>query len=93
MNKMVFAWIKSTRELWEVLHNIIKQCAFVDVDLEFESPYTRLEFHGYILTVHMREHTLLHFKLHSITPVATKVHVILQIFVALTWMHDTMELV
>ena len=29
----------------------------------------------------------------SITPVATKVHVIVRIFVVLTWMCDTVELV
>jgi hypothetical protein len=33
----------------------------------------------------------IHSKLHSITPVATNVHVILQIFVVLTWMRDTIE--
>ena len=35
----------------------------------------------------------IHFKLHIITPVATKVHVILRSFVVLTWMRDTIELV
>ena len=35
----------------------------------------------------------IHSKLRSITHVATKVHVILQSFVVLTWMHDTIELV
>ena len=35
----------------------------------------------------------LHSKLHSITPVATKVHVILGSFVVLTWMRDTIALV
>ena len=35
----------------------------------------------------------LHLKLHSITPVATKVHVILRGFVVLTWMRDAVELV
>ena len=34
-----------------------------------------------------------HSKLRSITPMVTKVYVILQIFVVLTWMHDTIELV
>jgi hypothetical protein len=34
-----------------------------------------------------------HFKLCSITAVATKVHVILWSFVVLTWMHDIVELV
>ena len=34
-----------------------------------------------------------HFKLCSITPVATAVHVILRSFIVLTWMCDTMELV
>jgi hypothetical protein len=34
-----------------------------------------------------------HSKLRSITPVATKVHVILQSFAMLTWMCDTIELV
>ena len=32
-------------------------------------------------------------KLRSITSVATKVHVILQSFVVLAWMRDTIELV
>ena len=36
---------------------------------------------------------VLQSKLHSITPVATKVHVILQSFVVFTWMRDTVELV
>ena len=36
---------------------------------------------------------IIHSKLRSITPVATKVHVILRSFVVLTWMHDTIELV
>ena len=31
--------------------------------------------------------------IYSITPMATKVHVILQSFAALTWMCDTIELV
>ena len=35
----------------------------------------------------------LHFRLRSITPVATKVHTILQSFVVLTWMCVTIELV
>ena len=35
----------------------------------------------------------LHLKLCSITPVATKLHVILPSFVVLTWMHDIVELV
>ena len=35
----------------------------------------------------------IHPKLHSITHVATKVHVILRSFVVLTWMCDTIELV
>jgi hypothetical protein len=35
---------------------------------------------------------LLQSKLRSITPVATKVHVILRGFVVLTWMRDTSEL-
>ena len=34
-----------------------------------------------------------HSKLHSITYVATKTHVILWSFVVLTWMRDTIELV
>ena len=34
-----------------------------------------------------------HSKLRSITLEATKVHVILRIFVVLTWMRDTIELV
>ena len=37
--------------------------------------------------------SLLHSKLRSITPMATKVHVILRSFVVLTWMRDTIELV
>jgi hypothetical protein len=36
---------------------------------------------------------MLHSKLPSITPLATKVHVILRSFVVLTRMHDTIELV
>ena len=36
---------------------------------------------------------LIHSKLRSITPVITKVHVILRSFVVLTWMRDTIELV
>ena len=36
---------------------------------------------------------VVHSKLHSITPVATKVHVVLRSFIVLTWMHDTIELV
>ena len=36
---------------------------------------------------------IVHFKLHSITPMATKVHVILWSFVVVTWMHDIIELV
>ena len=36
---------------------------------------------------------ILHFKLRSVTYVATKVHVILQSFVVLTWMRDTIDLV
>ena len=35
----------------------------------------------------------LHSKLRIITPVASKVHVILRSFVVLTWMRDTIELV
>ena len=35
----------------------------------------------------------IHFKLRSITHVATKVHVILRTFAVLTWMSDTIELV
>jgi hypothetical protein len=38
-------------------------------------------------------HNHLHSELCSITPVAAKVHVILQIFGVLTWMRDTIELV
>ena len=38
----------------------------------------------------MTVHTL---NLRSITPMATKVHVIVQIFIGLTWMCDTIELV
>ena len=34
----------------------------------------------------------IHSKLHSITHVATNVHVLLLSFVVLTWMHDTIEL-
>ena len=37
--------------------------------------------------------SLVHSKLHSITPVETKVHVISHSFVVLTYMHDTIELV
>ena len=37
--------------------------------------------------------TRVHSKLHSIKPMATKVHVILRSFVATTWMHDAIELV
>ena len=33
--------------------------------------------------------SVVHSKLRSVTPVVTKVHVILQSFVALTWMRDT----
>ena len=33
-----------------------------------------------------------HSKLRSITPVATKVHVVLRSFVVLAWMRDTIEL-
>jgi hypothetical protein len=36
---------------------------------------------------------LLHSKFYSITPVATKVCVMLRSFEVLTWMHDTIELV
>ena len=36
---------------------------------------------------------MVHSKLRSITPVATKVHIILRSFVVLTWMRDTIELV
>ena len=35
----------------------------------------------------------LHFKLHSITHVATNVHVILRSLIVLTWMRDTIKLV
>ena len=35
----------------------------------------------------------IHYKLLSITPMATKVHVILHSFVVLTWMRDTTKLV
>lgn len=35
----------------------------------------------------------MHSKLRSLTPVATKVHVILGGFAVLTWMRDTIELV
>ena len=35
----------------------------------------------------------LHSKLHIITLVATKVHMILRSFVVLTWMHNTIEFV
>ena len=35
----------------------------------------------------------LHSKLRGITHVATKVRVILQSFIVLTWMHDIVELV
>ena len=38
-------------------------------------------------------HMTLHSKLCSITPMETKVHVILESFIMLTWMHDTIELV
>ena len=34
-----------------------------------------------------------HSQLRSITPMATKVHMMLQSFVVLTWMRDTRELV
>ena len=34
----------------------------------------------------------IHSKLHSMTPVATKVHMILRSFVVLTWMRNTSEL-
>ena len=37
-------------------------------------------------------HSLVHFSLRSITPMATKVHVILRSFAVLTWMRDTSEL-
>ena len=37
--------------------------------------------------------SVVHPKLRSIRPVATKVHVILQSFVVLIWMRDTIELV
>ena len=36
---------------------------------------------------------LLHSELRSMTPVATKVHVILRSFVVLIWIHDIIELV
>ena len=36
---------------------------------------------------------LVHSKLHSITPVATKLHVMLQSHVVLIWMRDNIELV
>ena len=36
---------------------------------------------------------IIYIKIRSITHVATKVHVILQSFVVLTWMHDPIELV
>jgi hypothetical protein len=36
---------------------------------------------------------MVHSKLRSITPVATKVHMILRSFVVLAWMHETIELV
>ena len=36
-------------------------------------------------------HAKLHSKLRSITPVATKVHVMVWGFVVLTWMHDTIK--
>ena len=36
---------------------------------------------------------LVHSKLRSITPLATKLHVMLQSHVVLTWMRDTIELV
>jgi hypothetical protein len=39
------------------------------------------------------EKASVHSKLRSITPVATKMHVILRGVVVLTWMHDTSELV
>ena len=39
------------------------------------------------------ERIALHSKLHIITHVATKVYVILQSFVVLTWMHDIIEFV
>ena len=38
-------------------------------------------------------HKHVHSKLHSITPMAIKVHMILRGFVVLTWMRDTIELV
>ena len=37
-------------------------------------------------------HTI-HFELHSITPVANKMHRILRSFVVLAWMRDTIGLV
>jgi hypothetical protein len=40
-----------------------------------------------------QECVVIHSKLRSITHVATKVHVTLQSFVVLTWVHDTRELV
>jgi hypothetical protein len=36
---------------------------------------------------------VVHSKLPSITPVATKVHMILRSFVVVSWLHDTSELV
>ena len=43
----------------------------------------------YLPTWGKKLHRLVHSKLCSITPVATKVYVILQSFVVLTWMHVT----
>jgi hypothetical protein len=47
---------------------------------------------GYGLDLGFVTH-LIHSKVHSITPVATKVHVVLQSFIVLTWMRDTIKLV
>ena len=58
-------------------------------------PYSTLRaFEIMILTLHAPDYCrLIHSKLRSITSVAIKVHVILQSFVVLTWMRDTIELV
>ena len=41
----------------------------------------------------LKQKVVIHSKLHSITHVATKVHVILHNYVMFTWIHDDRELV
>jgi hypothetical protein len=53
--------------------------------------HTNLQVSCFILVEIMN--TAPHFKLHSITPMATKVHVMLRSFVVLTWIRDIIELV